>query len=98
MKITKCKYCDRYFDEVDQYVAHLEKDHSELIPEDMTPFQFYYYLKTGKTMTKRRNDMNSLWMLYVENLHYGMIRHINIRDFAKTLIVRRNTKKHLEIE
>lgn len=48
MKITKCKYCDRYFDEVDQYVAHLEKDHSELIPEDMTPFQFYYYLKTGK--------------------------------------------------
>lgn len=48
MKIIKCNYCDAYFDDADSYVAHLEKKHSEMIPLDMEPFQFYYFLKTGK--------------------------------------------------
>lgn len=45
----KCKFCDRYFILPDDYVIHLERLHNESIPEDMVPWQFYYYLKTGKT-------------------------------------------------
>ena len=45
----KCKFCDAYFFEPDDYVSHLEKKHDAMIPEDMTPWQFFYYLKTGKT-------------------------------------------------
>lgn len=48
MRITKCAYCDRRFDEPDQYVSHLEKMHIDMIPDDMTPHQFYYFLRTGK--------------------------------------------------
>lgn len=48
MKVFKCKFCDRYFDDVDSYVAHLEKSHSEQIPEDMDAYHFFYFLKTGK--------------------------------------------------
>lgn len=48
----KCKYCDRYMRDVDNYVAHLEKYHDDIIPEDMTPYQFYYFLRTGKTSGK----------------------------------------------
>lgn len=47
--VLKCKFCDRRFSDVDHYVAHLEKSHLDEIPKDMTSYQFYYYLKTGKT-------------------------------------------------
>lgn len=61
--ITKCKFCDKRFDDVDHYVAHLEKAHSDIIPEDMTAYQFFYYLKTGKThgncvMCKKKTEWN----------------------------------------
>lgn len=45
----KCRFCDAYFFEPDDYVSHLEKKHDAIIPQDMTPWQFSYYLKTGKT-------------------------------------------------
>lgn len=44
-----CKFCDFFCYSADDYVSHLEKHHNELIPENMTPWQFYYYLKTNKT-------------------------------------------------
>ena len=44
-----CKFCDFFCYEADDYVSHLEKHHDEMIPEDMTPWQFSYYLRTGKT-------------------------------------------------
>lgn len=49
MKAVKCKLCDTYIEDTDTYVAHLEKEHESMIPTDMTGYQFYYYLKTGKT-------------------------------------------------
>lgn len=44
-----CRFCDSYFYDVNDYVAHIEKEHDEMIAEDMTPWQFVYYLRTGKT-------------------------------------------------
>ena len=44
----KCKFCDSYHRDVDAYITHLESDHEDMIPNDMSPKQFYYYLKTGK--------------------------------------------------
>lgn len=49
MVTLKCKYCNKRFDEVNHYITHLEKSHSDMIPPDMSASQFYYYLKTGKT-------------------------------------------------
>ena len=45
----KCKFCDTYLYDVESYVDHLEEVHNDMIPKDMVPWQFYYYIKTGKT-------------------------------------------------
>ena len=42
-----CKFCDAYFYDPDEMVAHIEKEHADQIPSDMTPWRFFYYLKTG---------------------------------------------------
>lgn len=48
-KKIRCKFCGNYMINYDSYVAHIEKSHNELIPEDMTTWRFLYYLRTGKT-------------------------------------------------
>lgn len=45
----KCKFCDTYFADVESYVSHLGEVHKDLIPENMVHWQYYYYLKTGRT-------------------------------------------------
>jgi hypothetical protein len=52
MRVMKCKFCDNRFDNPDQFVSHLESNHANMIPSDMTPYQFFYYLKTGKDCGK----------------------------------------------
>lgn len=47
MKI-QCKFCEKIFTDPDQYVAHLEKRHLDMLPSNMTAYQFYYFIKTGK--------------------------------------------------
>jgi hypothetical protein len=47
--MKKCKFCDTYVgNDPSDYVAHIEKYHHDLIPPDMLPYQFYYFIKTGK--------------------------------------------------
>jgi hypothetical protein len=48
MATIKCKFCNDIFTDVERYVAHIEKEHEDMIPPDMTAYQFYYFLKTGK--------------------------------------------------
>lgn len=48
-KAIKCKFCDSLFSDDITYVAHLERRHSDMIPEDMSSYQYYYFQKTGKT-------------------------------------------------
>ena len=48
-KRIKCKYCDAIIKDIDHYASHLEESHSEMIPPDMVPMQFIYYLRTNKT-------------------------------------------------
>ena len=52
MRVMKCKFCDNRFDNADQFVSHLESNHADMIPQDMTSYQFFYYLKTGKDYGK----------------------------------------------
>lgn len=47
-KIIHCKFCQRIFNDEEPYAAHIAKKHGEMIPEDMVPRQFVYYLRTGK--------------------------------------------------
>lgn len=44
-----CKFCDAFFYDMDDLVSHLEAEHPEMIPEDMVPWQFAYFIKTGKS-------------------------------------------------
>ena len=48
MKIIQCKFCNRRYTDPSAYASHLEASHSDMIPEDMSGYQYYYYLKTGK--------------------------------------------------
>ena len=49
-KKIKCAFCDSIFFGYDDYASHIEKHHSENIPEDFkNANQYVYYLKTGKT-------------------------------------------------
>ena len=48
VKVIKCKFCDKHFTEVNQYVSHLEKYHHDMIPDNMSAYQYFYFLKTGK--------------------------------------------------
>lgn len=43
-----CKFCDQFFYDIADLVAHVEKEHYELIPEDMDAWQFTYFIRTGK--------------------------------------------------
>ena len=47
-KVIKCIYCDKIFDDPNHYAAHLEKAHNDMIPKNMTAYQYYYFLKTKK--------------------------------------------------
>lgn len=48
MKLFKCKLCSKMFNDVIDYIRHLDAEHSDEIPPDFSPERFYYYLKTGK--------------------------------------------------
>lgn len=45
----KCKICGKKFTELTGLYSHLENKHGELIPENMSVSQYYYFTKTGKT-------------------------------------------------
>lgn len=49
MPSIKCKFCGKVFPDADEMAAHLEKAHIDMIPPDMDAYQFYYYMKTGRT-------------------------------------------------
>ena len=49
MPSIKCKFCGKVYPDADAMAAHLEKAHIDMIPPDMDAYQFYYYMKTGKT-------------------------------------------------
>lgn len=58
-----CRFCDYFCYNPSDFVSHIEKHHSEMIPEDMTPWQFVYFLRTGKKegsciMCKKPTDWN----------------------------------------
>lgn len=62
-KVIHCKFCECIFKDEEQYANHIEKKHPEQIIPDMTPRQFVYYLRTGKThgscvMCKDDTDWN----------------------------------------
>lgn len=64
MKTMKCMYCNKIFKDVDVYASHMESQHNDLIPEDMTSAQYIYYLKTNKThgncvICKNKTDWNT---------------------------------------
>ena len=44
----KCKFCDAFFYNLDDYASHMEKFHEDMMRKDMTSRQFVYYLITGK--------------------------------------------------
>lgn len=44
-----CNFCDFFCYSAEDLVSHIEQEHDEMIPEDMTPWQFAYMMRTGKT-------------------------------------------------
>lgn len=58
-----CPFCDKYFLDLDSFVNHLGKKHRCEIPDNITDWQYAYYLHTGKThgncvMCKKETEWN----------------------------------------
>lgn len=47
--MLKCPLCDNSYKESEDLYLHMEKVHSDIIPEDYTPSRYLYQLKTGKS-------------------------------------------------
>lgn len=43
-----CRFCDAFFYSMDDLVSHLETTHEDMIPKDMSAYQFAYFIKTNK--------------------------------------------------
>ena len=60
----KCKICGKKYTELTALYNHIESKHKDMIPQDMTVQQYYYYMKTGKmngncVMCKQPTSWNS---------------------------------------
>lgn len=90
-KTLRCKYCDSYFKSPDDYAAHLEKKHSDLIPPEMDGYQYYYFLKTGKThgncvVDKAPTTWNSKTKKYNRFCNNPKCKEIYRIEFKKRMI------------
>ena len=45
----KCKICGKKYTELSALYSHIENKHFDMIPQDMSVQQYYYYMKTGKS-------------------------------------------------
>lgn len=52
MKKIACPLCDEHYKSLDGLYEHIEEDHDEDIPQDMTIPQYLYFLRTGKAYGK----------------------------------------------
>ena len=95
-----CKYCDFFCYKPEDYVAHLEKEHNELIPPEMSTWQFMFYLRTGKThgtclMCKKDTSWNEKTHKYnrlcdnpvCKEKYVDMFRHRMIGKYGKTTLL-----------
>ena len=44
-----CKICKEKYKSLEGLYSHIEEEHEEMIPRDMSVEQYYYYMKTGKS-------------------------------------------------
>lgn len=47
--VIKCKFCGKVIKDEELYAEHIVRKHPEQVIPGMTPRQFVYYLRTGKT-------------------------------------------------
>lgn len=91
MRAMKCQYCDSRFDDPDHYIAHLEKKHADMIPADMTPAQFFYFLKTGKdhgncVMCKKPTTWNPKTQKYARFCNNPKCKEEYVKMFRSRMI------------
>ena len=48
-RLLRCPFCDFKTNRPDALENHLEKKHLDMIPPDMEPAQYVYFIRTGKT-------------------------------------------------
>ena len=87
----KCQFCDTYCLGVDGYVLHLDEVHHDLIPKDMVPWQYYYYLKTGKThgscvVCKKDTEWNEATHKYHRFCNNPKCKEIYRKTFEQRMI------------
>lgn len=62
--MIKCPLCEKPYKELEDLYLHVEKEHSELIPDGYTSSRYLYYLKTKRThgscvICKQPTDWNN---------------------------------------
>lgn len=90
-KKIHCKYCNAFLKDYDHYASHIEKNHSDMIPNNMSSWQFIYYLRTGKThgqciICKSDTEWNEKTHKYCRFCNNPKCKEIYKEQFQKRMI------------
>lgn len=91
MKKIQCLMCDDRFTSLDGLYEHMEEEHDEDIPQDMSIPQYHYFLKTGKThgnciVCKNKTDWNEATNKYKRFCNNPKCTAKYREDFKKRMI------------
>jgi hypothetical protein len=86
-----CQFCDFFCYDADEMVAHIEKHHPEVIPEDFSPWRFFYFLKTGNktggcVICKKPTDWNEKTHKYNRFCNNPLCKEKYKKTFDKRMI------------
>lgn len=87
----KCKICKKTFTELQGLYNHIERKHANMIPENMSVEQYYYFMKTGKVngncvMCKQPTSWNKNTNKYNRFCDNPKCKEKYVEEFRKRMI------------
>lgn len=87
----KCKICKKTFTELQGLYNHIERKHINMIPENMSVEQYYYFMKTGKVngncvMCKQPTSWNKNTNKYNRFCDNPKCKEKYVEEFRKRMI------------
>jgi len=91
MKKINCPLCDERYTTLDGLYDHIEEDHSDNIPKDMSIPQYLYFLRTGKAhgscvVCKKDTEWNDVTGKYKRFCNNPKCKETYRKQFEKRMI------------
>lgn len=86
-----CRFCDKFYYSMEDLSSHMEITHLDMIPKDMTSYQFCYFIKTGKSegkcvVCKKKTDWNEKTKKYNRFCNNPKCKETYKKIFEKRMI------------